>query len=338
MVEIDSILVNDWYIVCKTGDIQPGNIRPVRLLGEDIIVWRGNSPQAPVLAWQDWCPHRGVALSQGNIVGDRLACRYHGWQYENTGKCVHIPSQPTQPLPNTCVKTYQCQENRGFIWVSLGNPEPDVPPFPDWDNPDYRQVICGPYRFSVSAFRVIENNFDLSHVAFLHDNTIGDSRYPLTEKYDVQRDENGVKISNLQYFQVDATYTGVRTLSKAIMRTITIDHPLMMRSIREMENSSDRVSLVLSATPIEEDSCLVWLAYVLNYGRDVPDSQFYESTEEYMREDISMLESQRPACLPLLPRSREDSSWPAEKHVEADKASIAYRRWLKDLGITFGVC
>ena len=47
-------------------------------------------------------------------------------------------------------------------------------------------------------------------------------------------------------------------------------------------------------------------------------------------QDQPVLESQRPQRLPLDVR--------AEMHTAADKASSAYRRFLKDSGITFGVC
>ena len=47
-------------------------------------------------------------------------------------------------------------------------------------------------------------------------------------------------------------------------------------------------------------------------------------------QDKPILESQSPKCLPLDLR--------AELHTTADKASSLYRRHLKNLEITFGVC
>ena len=43
--------------------------RRVRLLGEDVVVWRdsGGAPHA----LRDLCIHRGTALSLGRVVGDR---------------------------------------------------------------------------------------------------------------------------------------------------------------------------------------------------------------------------------------------------------------------------
>ena len=71
---------------------------PVRvvLLGEPIVIWR-DSAGAPH-ALRDLCVHRGTALSLGRVVGDRLMCPYHGWQYRTDGVCALIPqlADPTR--------------------------------------------------------------------------------------------------------------------------------------------------------------------------------------------------------------------------------------------------
>ena len=46
-------------------------------------------------------------------------------------------------------------------------------------------------------------------------------------------------------------------------------------------------------------------------------------------QDKPILENQYPKLLPLDPR--------AETPIRADKVAIAYRRWLSDLGVTYGV-
>ena len=44
--------------------------RRVRLLGEEIVVWRDSTGTAHAL--RDLCIHRGTALSLGRVVGDRI--------------------------------------------------------------------------------------------------------------------------------------------------------------------------------------------------------------------------------------------------------------------------
>jgi phenylpropionate dioxygenase-like ring-hydroxylating dioxygenase large terminal subunit len=45
-------------------------------------------------------------------------------------------------------------------------------------------------------------------------------------------------------------------------------------------------------------------------------------------QDVPIVESQRPEKLPL--------DLQAELHLRSDKTSIAYRKWLNELGLTFG--
>ncbi|MEC4986427.1 MAG: aromatic ring-hydroxylating dioxygenase subunit alpha [Oscillatoria sp. PMC 1068.18] len=334
---IDPILLNDWYIVGKAEDIQPGTIKPVRLLGEDIVVWRGSSLESPVLAWQDWCPHRGVPLSLGKIVGDRLACRYHGWQYDKTGQCVCVPSLPTQSPPvNAHVKTYKCQESSGYIWANLGDFPRQLPAFPN--NPDHRQFVAEPYYISSSPFRVMENNLDMSHPAFLHEGTIGDPNFPLVEDYEVNAEKDRIVIRNIQSWQVGANYTNIKTLSKINISSLIINYPLSMTAVKEIEDSNEKIYVFINITPIEEEKSVMWISFAMNYGHEIAESEMQTYTDKVFREDVFILESQRPARLPLLYQKDTDPQWPPEVHVRCDKASVVYRRWLKSLGITFGVC
>ena len=338
MAEIDPILVNDWYVVAKAKDIQPGDVKPFRLLEQDIVIWRGSSPGSPALAWQDLCPHRGVALSRGKIVDQNLACGYHGWQYDKTGQCTKVPSLSIQPSSSiACVKTYKCQESKGYIWVCLGDPVQDLPSFPEWDNPDYRLFLCNPYYTKTSPFRVMENNFDQFHIAFLHDGSLGDSRYPNTENYKVTTEKDSITIHTINNWHLGGAYNGDKTLNR-IAISMKIDRPLSFKAIKEIKKYSAIAYWFINVTPIDEESCLLWCAVAMNYGHEIEESEMQKNADEVFLEDVSMLESHRPALLPLLPRNRTDTQWQPEVHVPSDKASIAYRRWLKELGITFGVC
>ncbi|MCZ4314355.1 Rieske (2Fe-2S) protein [Comamonadaceae bacterium G21597-S1] len=96
-----------------------GTVHAIRVAGQALALWRSATGQ--VQAWEDRCPHRGVALSLGRVLGDRLACAYHGWEYaEGSGRCVAIPAMPHQPVPGkVCVKTYAAVERQGMVWVRL---------------------------------------------------------------------------------------------------------------------------------------------------------------------------------------------------------------------------
>src|ERR687885_2821011 len=148
-------------------DIEDGTLKPCRLLGEDLVLWRNNNQ---IQAWQDLCPHRGARLSLGWVKDNTLVCPYHGLAFNTKGQCVQIPAHPDLPPPTrACVRAYLTQERYGLVWVSLGNPQQEIPSFPEWDEPSYRPVFCGPYSFKTSGFRAIENFLDVAHFPFVHE-------------------------------------------------------------------------------------------------------------------------------------------------------------------------
>ena len=59
------------------------------------------------------------------------------------------------------------------------------------------------------------------------------------------------------------------------------------------------------------------------------DTELKIFQQKIFGQDKPIIENQRPRRLPLAPL--------AETPVRADKSSILYRRWLSDLGITYGV-
>lgn len=84
---------------------------------EELALWR--SPDGVVQAWENRCPHRGTRFTIGRIIGGRLSCAYHGWEFESgSGKCAFIPAHPEAPAPkNVCVATFRAAEAQGMVWV-----------------------------------------------------------------------------------------------------------------------------------------------------------------------------------------------------------------------------
>src|SRR2546423_854900 len=81
-----------WQPVAQTGDVAKSWSIPVRLLGEDLTLYRGESGQPYLVARR--CAHRGTQLSVGSVDGEGIRCSYHGWKYDGTGQCVDQPSEP----------------------------------------------------------------------------------------------------------------------------------------------------------------------------------------------------------------------------------------------------
>jgi nitrite reductase/ring-hydroxylating ferredoxin subunit len=108
-----------WYPVALSNDLEAGLSAGTRLFDREMCIWRDSD--GGVHAWEDRCPHRGMRLSFGFVRGDRIACLYHGWQYDTHGECRFIPSHPELDVPrNIRVATFPCVERLGMVWVYSG--------------------------------------------------------------------------------------------------------------------------------------------------------------------------------------------------------------------------
>ncbi|MDX1484282.1 MAG: Rieske 2Fe-2S domain-containing protein [Alphaproteobacteria bacterium] len=105
---------------------------PVRLLGEDLVLFRDASGAAALLDRR--CPHRGASLDLGRVEDDGLRCCYHGWKFAGDGRCLEMPAEPPgSPLvAETRTTAYPTQEAGGLVFAYLG-PDP-APQLPRYDN------------------------------------------------------------------------------------------------------------------------------------------------------------------------------------------------------------
>ncbi|HEY8694976.1 MAG TPA: Rieske 2Fe-2S domain-containing protein, partial [Chloroflexota bacterium] len=85
------LLRSYWQPVALSSDVQAGEAIPVRIMSEDLTLYRGQGGQAHLIS--DRCAHRGTALSVGWVEEDCVRCFYHGWKYDATGQCVEMPAE-----------------------------------------------------------------------------------------------------------------------------------------------------------------------------------------------------------------------------------------------------
>jgi phenylpropionate dioxygenase-like ring-hydroxylating dioxygenase large terminal subunit len=318
----DPVLVNDWHPVAAEADLARGRPVAVHLLGEDVVLWRPDADR--VLAWQDLCVHRGTRLSLGRIDGATLECPYHGWTYDSSGQCVRIPAHPDQPPPaRAAVKTYRATVRYRVVWVSLGQPTAEPASFPEWHDPSYRKILCGPYAVDASGPRIVENFLDVGHFPFVHEGILGTRERPHIEDYTAEVGPDGVIARNVRIFQPNPYGTGVGDL---VSYTYRVFRPLTAYLAKESDGP--RFSILLMIAPHAAARSTVWMWMAMNYGHDLSEVDLIAWQDVIFEQDRPILESQRPERLPL--------DLQAELHLRSDRAAIAYRRWLGDLGLTFG--
>jgi phenylpropionate dioxygenase-like ring-hydroxylating dioxygenase large terminal subunit len=318
----DPLLVDDWHPVLRADAVGATPVG-VRLLGEDVVVWRANGD---IRAFQDLCVHRGAKLSLGRVDCGTLVCPYHGWTYDGAGQCVRFPAHPEMtPAPRARVKTYLATERYGLVWVCLGTPSRDVFDFPEEDDPSYRRVLSGPFpRINAFGTRLIENFLDVAHFPFVHAGILGDPGRPEMTDYEVETGPDGIVAANVLVYQPDPYGTGV---GDDVAYTYRVFRPLAAY-LKKQSDDGTRFSLMLLVTPNEAGVVTPWFYMAVNRDNPLPDEELGAFHGSILAQDVPIVESQRPELLPL--------DLQVEFHLRSDRLTIAYRRWLMQLGVTYG--
>ena len=82
-----------WHPVAATAELDARPTKSVRLLGEDLVLYRDRSGTHGLIGRR--CPHRRVDLSYGIPEEHGLRCMYHGWMMDATGQCIEQPFEET---------------------------------------------------------------------------------------------------------------------------------------------------------------------------------------------------------------------------------------------------
>ncbi len=147
----------------------------VKIAGEEIVLFRDG--KGGLGALRDRCPHRGVALSRGEITADGcLACPFHGWSFQSDGACAHVPlvDMSAEKRARLGATPLPVREIGGLIWVFTGpnalGTEPEPPPAlveSGWE------VSVKQELWNAHWTRAMENMLDVPHLPFVHRNSIG---------------------------------------------------------------------------------------------------------------------------------------------------------------------
>jgi nitrite reductase/ring-hydroxylating ferredoxin subunit len=252
------MIPNQWYAIMESRRLKRKPIGLTRL-GQRFVLWRDMAGQ-PV-CMEDRCAHRGVALSIGRVCQDTIECRYHGLRYNQRGECVAIPALgESAAIPKSLrVSTHHVREEAGFVWLYWGEPGKEPPQVP-WIEEVPRQsrsVITRGEVWPFNYVRILENNLDANHWAFLHgDIMVGIGEF--FEEYNVETEGDLIRTSGL------LKRTNRRTGRRVAPWPFKIHHK--MPNLSMIEVTSRFRSLVI-VTPIDESSSWVAIRCYQTYAR-----------------------------------------------------------------------
>lgn len=303
-----SYLDDVWYCGALSQELSVAPLGRV-ICGRPVVIFRTESGR--VAALEDRCAHRQAPLSLGEVIGEDLQCRYHGFLFDCSGTCVHIPRQDVVP-PAARVASYPVIERWGYVWLWLGPPEradrKKLPDMPWTEDTGLRTVY---FHFHVQAnFQLMADNLlDVSHTDFLHKQSIGsqtsykaESATPLVE-LDCRVDGDRVyftrRVRDTLLGPIATKWAGT---SKAVDRTNVLmwEAPNTVHSVLEFKNAERCATIRMEhiMTPESTDT----MHYFMNWTRDFGlDNVSYPTDEDVAKEqtavvtgdDIPMVEAQQ---------------------------------------------
>jgi 5,5'-dehydrodivanillate O-demethylase len=187
-----------WIPVAASSEVGAGTALAVRLLGEDLALFRTTAGALGVLDAR--CPHRGASLAYGVVDECSLRCPYHGWQFDASGACLQIPAlqASTQVRERARTRAYHVQELGGLLFVYLG-PEP-APLLPRYDLFVWEGGLrdIGRALLPCNWLQIMENSVDPTHLEWLHGHHLAAARraagLPVPEHYGRRHVEIGFDV------------------------------------------------------------------------------------------------------------------------------------------------
>jgi phenylpropionate dioxygenase-like ring-hydroxylating dioxygenase large terminal subunit len=156
-----------WYVACLGRQLRR---RPLArtVLGQHLVLFRDATGKPAALL--DRCPHRNAPLSQGCVRQGRLACPYHGWEFDGAGECQTIPGKSGPAAhQQRRVPAFPLIEEGPLLWV---RPTPGIaaegPPRHHLvDLPGYTALVRS-FALPGPLLDALENFLDGTHTHFVH--------------------------------------------------------------------------------------------------------------------------------------------------------------------------
>ncbi len=325
------MIPNQWYVILESNEVKGNKPIGVTRLGEKLVAWRDSRGQVTVM--RDLCPHRGVALSVGDIRGDCIECPFHGFQFDTTGRGTLIPANGRgAPVPKAFqVVTYPTREAHGFIYVWYGEPRPaDVysalPWFDSIDDTFTFKTLRDHWATHYS--RAIENQLDVVHLPFIHRTTIGRGNRTIVNG-PITRWENCPGESDLLNLWVyNVLDTGQPPLKADELPAPDRRPFLQFRYPNVWHNwIADDLRVVVAFVPIDDANTLMYLRY---YQR-VVKTPIIRDVFNWVGTAANLIIERQDKRVVITQEPKRASLRMGEKLIQGDSPIIEYRRRREEL-------
>ena len=228
-------------------------------------------------------------------------------------------SDPSKSLPVQCAF--------GYVWTTFGDDPSPLFAIDEIAEPDRRNCHTCTVGVAVSAPRAVENFLDMGHFPFVHTGILGEEPHTEVQDYSVSIDSGEVLATDCLFWQPQAAVNA--TGGARIDYIYRVPHPYCAVLYKTAPQNPDRNDVIaLFVQPVSQDQVRAnILMSIIDDESNETEIRAFQLT--IFGQDKPILENQLPKRLPLDPR--------AETPIRADKTSVAYRRWLAEKDVRYGV-
>jgi len=331
-------LRNGWYTALWSHELTD---KPVgkTFLNEKVVLFRNDRGQVGAL--EDCCCHRAAPLSLGEVSGATLACGYHGLKFDVNGQCVEVPGQSEIP-PGAKVRSYPVHEKNNVVWIWMGDAaKADTAKISDmpWLSDPKWATTPGNIHVKTNYQFIIDNLLDLTHVTYVHKNTLAGDPREATTPTKTERLNDGVRVGR---WMLD--FVPPPLFAKAGNFTSNVDrwqhvtwHPpgIVYLDVgcakagtgAPQGDRSQGISIWSShlITPETEHSSHYMFCFARDFRIDDPEmsKMLYEGSKATFLEDADILEA--------VQANRTGGSLDGLIHIAADAAQLQARRMLNSM-------
>ena len=295
-----------WFMIGAATDAT-NRPAPIRYFGQDLVLYRGESG-APYVV-EAYCPHMGAHLAKNStsyivldgeqVQGESIRCPFHGWRFDNEGKCDHIPYSPNFIPEQARLKTFPVIERAGILWMWYDN-EAGEPAFPlpefgnHYDAPGWvNWKIDHMGDLEIHPVEILDNMVDIGHFTPIHGSM--DVAYFINEFKD--------------HVVVQDFGSGHRTLVSEAGGILETHTWYTGPGILQSEMMGGEPSLMFIAhTPIEDGKVRVWhglMVQVSDGGHAVTTEEkdrayaYQEGSRMAFAQDVEIWQNKRACIRPL---------------------------------------
>ena len=305
------MLPNQWTPTVPLIELAGDGPFRIEIAGDAVVAFRGPNGQIATLI--DRCPHRSARLSNGTVQPDGLLrCPYHGWRFNDRGDCKQVPLNDLgeEQRQRLCVTRVPSIELAGCLWIYTGLNTDTPPHLPASLDGDPTQFHVATETWQTHWTRAVENFIDFSHLAYVHEKTIGGFMH--------HGAENDAVVSS----RIDATDWGfINTHSFSEGPGFRLDWYRPNRTTLHF-GPTDESKLNIFSVPISDELTRVMTCRKLPEGAELSEWQkAHEAAgNPVLGEDRMIVEAQTGAI-------RTDGS---EVSVPTDGPTVAFRRWYRE--------